>query len=177
VPSDEDVWIKGRQFSTRDLIGVTGYVPQFDLGSMLLARLSISDYHRFHAPVAGRVTAVYFLDGSLHISTAEAMRSHNYAIYNQRTIVMLNSTTYGQVAVVAIGSTCVGTIVTAAGTVVGADVAKGDELGYFQFGGSTVALIFEQGRIQFDEDLLLHSSNRVESLVSLGSRIATAAAP
>ena len=31
---------------------------------------------------------------------------------------------------------------------------KGDEFGYFAFGGSTTLIVFQQGRIQLDEDLV-----------------------
>ena len=46
-------------------------------------------------------------------------------------------------------------------------------MGYFMFGGSTIAMIFEAGRIEFDPDLLDHSANRVETYVQMGSRLAT----
>ena len=57
---------------------------------------------------------------------------------------------------------------------VGDRVTRGDRIGAFQFGGSTVVLLFERNRIEWDDDLLWHSYNRVESLVRVRNRIGRA---
>ena len=51
---------------------------------------------------------------------------------------------------------------------------KGDELGYFQFGGSTLVVVFEPGRINFDKDLVANSEEALETLVRVGMQVATA---
>jgi phosphatidylserine decarboxylase len=56
------------------------------------------------------------------------------------------------VAYIAIGATMVGSILWTAA--VGQAVKKGDELGYFAFGGSTLVTLLEKGRICWDEDLV-----------------------
>ena len=48
---------------------------------------------------------------------------------------------------------------------------RGDEHGYFAFGGSTILLLFEQGRIKWEDDLLAHSQKPVETLIRMGSPI------
>jgi phosphatidylserine decarboxylase len=53
----------------------------------------------------------------------------------------------------------------------GQRVKKGDELGYFAFGGSTVLLFFLPGVIEFDADLLVNSNKPIETLIKMGDSI------
>jgi phosphatidylserine decarboxylase len=130
---------------------------------------------RFHVPVAGRLVSSTSLSGGLQSVNADGMRSNNDAIYNQRQVLTFETDAanggggFGRVAVVPIGATCVGSIKVT--PPVGALLQKGDELGMFQFGGSTVVVVFEAGRVVFDEDLLLHSTRGVESMVLMGQSI------
>ncbi|XP_008808475.1 phosphatidylserine decarboxylase proenzyme 2-like isoform X3 [Phoenix dactylifera] len=71
-----------------------------------------------------------------------------------------------KVAFVAIGATMVGSITFLKKE--GDYVHKGDEFGYFSFGGSTVICVFEKDAIQIDEDLLANSERSLETLVSVG---------
>ncbi len=75
----------------------------------------------------------------------------------------------GLVAYVSIGALCVGSITFLPS--VGSTITKGDDLGFFQFGGSTVALVFEKGQVEFEKDIMEHSVNKVETLVQMGSRL------
>jgi phosphatidylserine decarboxylase len=50
-------------------------------------------------------------------------------------------------------------------------VAKGDEKGFFSFGGSCVVTIFQRGRIRFDADLLAQSAQCIESYARMGDRL------
>ena len=45
---------------------------------------------------------------------------------------------------------------------------KGDEIGLFQFGGSSIIVAFEKGRIQLDEDLEKLSHQRIMVDVEVG---------
>jgi phosphatidylserine decarboxylase len=51
---------------------------------------------------------------------------------------------------------------------IGTNVAKGDELGHFQFGGSSIIVAFQNGRISFDQDLLDLSKQRIQVAVDMG---------
>ena len=66
------------------------------------------------------------------------------------------------------GAFGVGTIVQ---TYTGNDHRKGDEKGYFKFGGSTVILVAPAGAITFDADLVKNSSEGLETRVLFGMRI------
>ncbi len=55
----------------------------------------------------------------------------------------------------------------------GDEVKRGDELGWFAFGGSTVVLLFERGALRWDEDLLQNSRASIETLVKMGMHVGT----
>jgi len=54
---------------------------------------------------------------------------------------------------------------------VGANVHKGEELGYFAFGGSTVIVLFQKDRIVLDIDLVNNSKQPIETYVQVGHRL------
>jgi phosphatidylserine decarboxylase len=177
VPPDHRAWIKGARFSVSSLLddhpGIN--MSAFAAGaSLAIVRLAPQDYHRFHAPVAGTITHQYRVDGLLHSVNSDAMRSDNDAIFNQRIVTIIENPRIGPVAFVAIGALCVGSVQMT--RVEGATVAKGEELGYFQFGGSTIALLLPSRALGlgavFDDDLVVHSRYLVETRVLMGQQIA-----
>jgi len=53
----------------------------------------------------------------------------------------------------------------------GQEVKRGDEFGYFAFGGSTIVVLFERGTVEWDEDLLVNGKASLETLVRVGMGI------
>lgn len=147
---------------------------RFRNGSCLILRLCPSDYHRFHFPLSGKVGITKTVPGLLHSVSPYALEQ-GLPVYclNKRTICELKSSEAGSVLLMEIGALFVGSIVQTyrAGT----QVHRGDEKGYFKFGGSTCVMFFEQGAINFDQDLIENSQNSVETLVKMGERIAMTA--
>lgn len=56
----------------------------------------------------------------------------------------------------------------------GSKVKRMDEMGYFAFGGSTIAILWQKDMIQFDEDLKENASNTIETLIRAGMKIGVA---
>ncbi|KVL05044.1 phosphatidylserine decarboxylase family protein [Burkholderia territorii] len=150
-------WIKGQPYSLRDIF-TPARLPlaeRFVGGDLYQAYLSAYNYHRWHAPVRGTVTHAYRVDGTYY-SVAEAdgpdpaglNDSQGYmTAVAARAIVAIDCDDpgIGTVAAVFVGmgdvSSCVVEVVP------GQRVDKGDEIGYFQYGGSTYCLLFEAGVI------------------------------
>lgn len=102
-------------------------------------------------------------------------------VYNQRTVMLFDSPLLGRYAYVAIGALCVGSVVieapegAAPGTnPVGSTYARGERLGYFQFGGSTVALVFQPGTVRLSDAIIYSSLSQVETLLHVNTRIGVA---
>jgi len=172
---DSKVWIKGGDFSVSDLLNGHNISSLFLGGSMAIVRLAPQDYHRFHTPVTGKIVEEYFAEGTIFSVSADAMTSGNNAQLNQRVITLIDTgpDNFGNVAFVSVGATCVGSVYMFHRPQY--VVNKGQPMGFFQFGGSTVILLFEPGKLKFDEDLVARSTRKVETLVRVGQRIGTKA--
>jgi phosphatidylserine decarboxylase precursor len=162
---DLSLWLKGQRFTAARLLDSDALAGPFEGGAIVVVRLAPQDYHRYHSPVTGKVVYQDRAKGPLHSVNADGMRSENDAIFNQREITIIESA-HGRVAFVAIGAVCVGSIKMT--KVTGDSVEKGGELGFFQFGGSTVVLMFERGAVTFARDLVASSNLGVEQLVVMG---------
>lgn len=152
-------WIKGRRFSVAGLLADAS--PERELsapyarGTLAIFRLAPQDYHRFHAPLGGSVVSITPVPGELFTVNPIAIHSEFVDVFteNKRSILWLDTPEFGRVAFVAVGATLVGSIVWTVGP--GDAVAKGQELGYFAFGGSTCILLLPDAHpVVWDEDLL-----------------------
>ncbi|XP_021276871.1 phosphatidylserine decarboxylase proenzyme 2-like [Herrania umbratica] len=162
------LWIKGRKFSIQGLLGKEICSSAFIDGTLVIFRLAPQDYHRFHFPVSGTIEQFVKIPGSLYTVNPIAVNSKYCNVFteNKRVVSIISTAEFGKVAFVAIGATMVGSItfVKKEGDV----VKKGDEFGYFSFGGSTVICVFEKDAIKIDDDLLANSGRSLETLVSVG---------
>lgn len=162
---DSAFWIKSSRVNVKTMI--QNDASNFDGAAMAIYRLAPQDYHRFHAPVDGKIVSVTSLGGTILSVSADATQSNNAVFLNQRKVVMIDTPDIGKVAYIAIGAMCVGSVVIT--KPIGSIVKKGDEIGYMQF-GSTVVVLYEANRVRFDSDLVYSSSSMVESKVLMGSR-------
>jgi phosphatidylserine decarboxylase precursor len=173
VFADTEIWLKTDMFNIATLLG-EDHAP-FIGGSMAIVRLAPQDYHRFHMPISGTITKITKKTGTYHSVGVDGMRSDNDAIYNQRTVMLFDGEPGSKItkmAYVAVGATCVGSV--SVNETLNTHYNKGEELGYFQFGGSTVVLVFPPNIVAWNDDLIQHSKRAVESLVEVGVSIARA---
>ncbi|KAK3163073.1 hypothetical protein QOZ80_1BG0097270 [Eleusine coracana subsp. coracana] len=168
VDESTRLWIKGRKFSIEGLLGKSVQSNALNNGSLVIFRLAPQDYHRFHVPVSGTVENFVEVPGFLYTVNPIAVNSKYCNVFteNKRVVSVISTSEFGKVAFVAIGATMVGSITFLKKE--GDYVHKGDEFGYFSFGGSTVICVFEKDAIQFDADLLANSERSLETLVSVG---------
>lgn len=163
--------IKGKNFNVASLLKNETLAQRFNRGSIAIFRLAPQDYHRFHSPVDGTVISIVDIPGKYYsVNPLAVCTELDVFTENRRVVSLLESEAFGQVAFVSIGATLVGSI-NFTGMKKGAYVKRGDELGYFAYGGSTVAVLFEPGRVLFDEDLVLSSLDAVETLVKVGEKV------
>ncbi|KAK9450073.1 phosphatidylserine decarboxylase-domain-containing protein [Limtongia smithiae] len=167
-----DIWIKGKNFAISRLFG-TAYpdeVSSFIGGSLAIFRLAPQDYHRFHVPVDGTIGKPKLIAGAYYTVNPMAIRS-TLDVYgdNVRVLVPIQSDAFGRVMVVCIGAMMVGsTVITAKES---QRVSRADELGYFQFGGSTLLVFFQPGAIVWDSDLSQNSKRPMETLIQVGMSV------
>ena len=157
--------------ATRSLRTVFDGDAPSGLYDIAVFRLAPVDYHRFHFPcdctTCGEVRVV---PGKYHSVNPIALVAYpDVYADNERQIVKC-SAAFGDFYLVDVGAFGVGTVVQ---TYSGERHAKGDEKGFFKFGGSTVILVAKAGAIKFDDDLVKNSASGLETRVLCCERIGT----
>ncbi|MCC9644000.1 archaetidylserine decarboxylase [Rhodopirellula sp. JC740] len=169
------LFVKGETFDISTLLKGDALANRYANGSLLLSRLCPTDYHRFHFPFAGTPGESRLINGPLYSVNPIALCQNIHILStNKRCITQLQTESLGTVLLLEIGATCVGSIrqtYTAQHP-----VTKGDEKGYFRFGGSSTMVLFEPGRVQFDADLIENSAQNRELYARMGDRMATVVA-
>ncbi|MFW8592983.1 archaetidylserine decarboxylase [Cribrihabitans neustonicus] len=170
LDGDTFVPVKGHPMSVRSML--PGIAERFLGGALAIVRLCPADYHRYHFPAAGRITAIQDIGGALHSVNPIALGAGPDVFgENKRSWTLVETGTCGTYAFVEVGAFGVGSIVN---TRTEGAVAKMEEKGFFKFGGSTVVVVFEPGRIRFADDLVANSAKGRETLVKLGQPLARA---
>ena len=155
------VFVKGQSFDLSALLGDACLAERYEHGALLLSRLCPVDYHRFHFPVGGTPTAPRRVAGPLASVSPYSLRGNLAWLWtNKREITLLHTEHVGTVVTIAVGATGVGAIHQT--YTPNQPVQKGDEQGYFSFGGSTVICLFEPRRVQFADDLLEQTAQGYE---------------
>ncbi len=164
--------VKGKYLTPQNLIKNEKWNKFFQNGPVLLARLCPVDYHRFHYPDSGYTQDYYPIHGKLHSVNPIALKKHGTIFMeNERRVSILETDNFGKLAYIEVGAVMVGKIVQ---THSNNSFKRGDEKGYFLFGGSTVIVIGEEGKWLPDEDLLENTANNFETYVKLGKPLASA---
>ncbi|KAL7629835.1 hypothetical protein AAE478_001358 [Parahypoxylon ruwenzoriense] len=176
VVETKRLWIKGTDFTITNLVMDTQLGAQFADAAVASFRLSPQDYHRYHAPVAGSVKEFHSMPGDYYQVDPIALRSGvNILTSNARCYIVIETEHFGDVLFVAIGATDVGTVrINEKFQKAGTKVKKGDEIGYFQFGGSSIIVAFQKGAVKFDQDLLDFSRQRIQVSVEVGMSLGMA---
>ncbi len=166
-----EFFIKGSEFTLESFLQHKELAQKYKNGAMAIVRLAPADYHRFHFPASGRVSGSVPIKGHYFSVSPLALKgSLKIFCENYREFCIQESGKYGDILISDVGATMVGSIIQT--YTANAVVNKGDEKGYFAFGGSTLVLLFEEGRITFDDDLILNTKKGLETFVRMGENIA-----
>lgn len=165
ITDDLRMIVKSSNYSVADILGSTVDAQAFKGGTYIIFRLSVDDYHRYHFIDNGRVRGKYRINGELH-TVRPISEQYNVYARNTREITMMDTENFGQVAQIDVGALLVGKIVNYNVE----SFTKGQEKGYFEFGGSTIVMLFNK-EIQFDEDIIAANKQGYEIKVSAGERI------
>jgi phosphatidylserine decarboxylase len=173
VAETKQFWIKGRGWSIAKLIQDNDLAQTWTNGAVGCFRLSPQDYHRYHSPVSGVVEWDKFIPGTFFgVDPLAVSSSVDVLGENSRHCVCIRSKEFGRVLYVAVGAEDVGTIkFHERFTQKGSQVQKGEEVGVFEFGGSSILVAFESGRIRWDDDLVGWSRKSIMVDVEVGMQM------
>lgn len=166
--------VKGNYLLAKDLIGNDQISKIFEGGPLMIARLCPVDYHRYHYPDNGKVIEHYPIAGGFDSVNPLALKYKNQIfIQNERYVSILQTENFGRLAYIEVGAICVGKIVQTHRW--NKPFMRGEEKGYFLFGGSTVIVVGEKGAWKPSSDIVTNTKNGIETYLHLGQEVATKA--
>lgn len=160
IREDSAITVKGLQWKIMELLEDSPYKDRFKGGYFTHSFLNTNDYHREHAPVGGTIVEARNIQGTVYMKVravpvaGDAEGRHalvakrefstddvpGYQFMQTRGLIVIDSP-IGLVAVLPIGMGPVSSVVITAE--VGRTLRKGEEISYFQFGGSDIVMLFE----------------------------------
>lgn len=170
ITEDLTLKIKNGCYSINSLID-KDILNDYIGGDALVFRLSTDNYHRYCYIDGGSKGKNYKIDGVLHTVQPICLNHYNFYNMNSREWTLLNTNNFGKVIQCEIGALCIGKIRNAHETHI---FKKGEEKGFFEFGGSTIVLLFKKNTIKLDEDIYNNSKENIETIVKYGERIGKA---
>lgn len=177
IQQDQIFQAKRHNYSTLALVaGNTNLASQFENGHFACLYLSPKDYHRIHMPCDGTLKTMTYVPGALFsVNPNTATNVHNLFARNERVVCEFESAQHGTFVMVLVGATIVGSMATVWHEAIDGVkngiinpprsknirtwtyleknifLKQGDEMGRFLL-GSTVVMLFKNGRLQFNTD-------------------------
>jgi len=155
IDANSKVTVKGVTWPIAKLLEGSPYQDAFKNGIYTHSFLNGNDYHRFHTPVAGEIKEVRKIQGRVYIDmirkadgSLQAVDGDTYQYNQERGLIVIDSPEVGLVAVLPIGMGPISSVNLT--PEVGATLQKGDEFGYFMFGGSDVVMLFQNKKVKIN---------------------------
>ena len=170
ISIDKLIQVKGIHYSLSELIGDDEIAKEYEGGTCLVLRLCPTDYHRFHFIDNGIPLENHFIKGNYYSVNPIALeRIPKLYCQNKREWSVFKSENFGDMLHIEVGAACVGTIIQS--YTPNTKVIKGQEKGYFKFGGSTTIILLKKDTVKIDEDIITQTNLGFETMVLMGESI------
>ncbi len=169
----EHFFVKGDEFTLPKFLGDKELAKRHENSSMFILRLAPNDYHRFHFPYDGVPSEMTRIKGRYFSVSPYALAGNFARVFceNKREFCPLHTEDKGEIIIAPVGATMVGSIVETFSA--GQPISKGEEMGYFAFGGSTIVILADSNRLSIDADILKNTKEKKETYVKMGETIAS----
>ena len=161
--------IKGSYYRIVDLLNNKFIAKRYRGGYCMIFRLCVDDYHRYCYIDNGIKTENTHIRGEFHTVNPIALERYNVYKRNSREFTILHTENFGDVVYIEVGAMLVGKIKNR--HLNEHTFVKGEEKGMFEYGGSTIVLLFEKGAVSIDSDILANSAHGYETVVKYGEKI------
>lgn len=160
--------IKHTGYTIHSLLRNKKLAQRYQEGYALVFRLTVDDYHRYCYVADGVKSSNYHIPGVFH--TVNPIANDVEPIYkeNTREYTLIHTENFGTVLQMEVGAMMVGKIHNYHGA---GSIKRGQEKGRFEFGGSTIVLLVEQGKLSIDCDIMKNSKDGYETIVRMGETI------
>lgn len=158
IEDDSTITVKGAKWAIAELLADSPYADAFRGGTYAHSFLYVDDYHRYHVPVGGVVKEVRNISGRVYLDVRrnedgsfDVLDGDTYQFNQERGLIVIDSPEVGLVAVLPIGMAYVSSVNLT--PEVGAELQKGDEFGFFLFGGSDIVMVFQDKGVELDAEV------------------------
>lgn len=158
IDANSRVTVKGVTWQIAKLLSGSPYQNEFENGIFTHSYLNFDDYHRFHVPVAGEIKEVRNIHGRVYVDLIRrpdgilySVDGETYQVDQERGLIVIDSPEVGLVAVLPVGMGFVSPVNLTVD--VGAKLQKGDEFGFFLFGGSDIVILFQNKNVVIDAEV------------------------
>ena len=158
IDANSKVTVKGVTWRIAKLLEGSPYQDAFKNGIYTHSFLNANDYHRYHVPVAGQIKEVRKIQGRVYMDmirradgSLQAIDGDRYQYNQERGLIVIDSPEVGLVAVLPVGMGPISSVNLT--PEVGARLQKGEECGYFMFGGSDIVMLFQNKKVVLDVEV------------------------
>lgn len=169
IGSDSRFYIKDTLYTLERLLKNKKLAERYLGGYAVILRLTVDDYHHYCYVADGEKSPEVKIPGVFHTVNPAANDVCQIYHENTREYCLLKTEQFGTIAMMEVGAMMVGKITNLKPGA--CEVKKGEEKGYFEFGGSTIVLLLQHGKVRMDSDLIENSENGYETIVRMGERI------
>ncbi len=168
ISPDSLLRIKNSRYTVKSLLRDEALAEEFNGGVCVIIRLTVDNYHRYCYVDSGNKSDNCYIPGVLHTVNPVAMEYYKIYAENSREYTVIDSDNFGRLIQMEVGALAVGRISNHHGS---GRITKGSEKGYFEFGGSTIVLLFREGCVELDSDIWDNTAEDCETIVKMGERI------
>lgn len=160
--------VKNSEYSITSLLENKNLAERYKNGTCMVFRLTPTHYHRYHYFDSGHKSSNIKVPGILHTVQPIAVENHPVYTRNSREYCTLNTDHFGDVVYMEVGAMLVGRIVNYHNSY---SFVRGEEKGKFEFGGSTIILLFESGKVALNDEIYDSNTKGLEHPVKAGQKI------
>jgi len=167
INKDLTLKIKDSYYDINTLVN-DNIMNEYKDGYALIFRLSTDNYHRYCYIDNGIKSENHYIKGKFHTVQPISLKHYNFFKTNCREYTILNTENFDKVIDIDVGALGVGKIKNHHQNY---NFKKGEEKGYFEFGGSTIVLLLKKDIVNIDDDILKNSKENIETIVKYGEKI------
>ncbi len=158
--------VKNSTYSMNEILRDQDLSREYENGLCLVFRLTVDDYHRYCYIEDGEIVGQKRIKGKLH-TVSSISKQYKVYIENQREYQVINTRNLGRIIQMEVGALLVGRIVNTQSKL----AMRGEEKGYFSYGGSTIIVFIKANQSIIDEDIMKHSQENIETKVKYGEPV------
>ena len=168
ITPDSIFTIKHSQYSIKDLLKDKYLSKEYSDGICMVFRLSPDDYHRYCFIDDGKILQQKKIKGALHTVRPIAYQNRDVFCQNAREYTVIETKNFGKIIQMEVGALFVGKISNHKKST---SILRAEEKGMFQFGGSTIILIFKKDTITVDSEIVENTMQNKETIIRMGEKI------